>query len=84
MSRLNYNPPDFDYDVMPVGQSHAWALKALDSFYSTKTAGLPVVVEGECEDRCGRKGARVRYGRFSVCRRCAWCRRRVAEKVMNS
>ncbi len=77
----NHNPPNFDYEVAPREHSMEQARLVLDQLYGTHTKQFPVVDDGPCEDRCGRTGIRVRFGRFAVCRACALCRRRARDKV---
>jgi hypothetical protein len=77
----NHNPPDLNYEVATREQSLEAATLILDRLYGTSTARFPVVDEGPCEDLCGRKGIRVRFGRFSVCRTCALYRQRAGEKI---
>jgi hypothetical protein len=76
---LNHNPPDWDYEPATLEENIAGSREILQRLYGFETPMPDVSSEGECEDRCGRTGVRVRVGRFQLCRPCA-IRRLKAER----
>jgi hypothetical protein len=76
MSRMNWNPADFDYEPAPREVSLIHARRMLALLHGHGLEEFPLAGFGECEDECGTATELLAYCGLRLCRPCTARRNR--------